>query len=173
VGKYECSPYPVTIIEERFIKNSESLTLLGIVVALFGIVANHRLQLLRSRSEEYRKASLKFIESFGSAVRKIKAGESLNHIILNEYPGHEVAMLKFVENLDNKATQEFNAAWIKYKKVWEELRDMGYTAYVATILPNNGMPLTQANIEKYERERALHVLGLIEYIMNFARRKRN
>jgi len=151
-------------------KTSE-LTLLSLAIALFGILANHRLQLWRSRSDEYRKALAQFLEVFESATRDIKAGASLNQVILGEYPKHEIAMSRFIENLDGKCKKDFNKKWIEYRNIYNSLKALGYTAYIASIIPCSDTPVTSKDIERYEIERAGHLLKLIDDLLKTVPRK--
>lgn len=141
---------------------------------LFGIVANNRLALWRTRRDEYPRDYKVFCDSFGYTVGQIKSeGTTLNLLILGEYPKHEAAASAFIHHLKGRRRREFQNQLNKYSGVYEELKGLGpaWVAATAAILPTMDSPTAPQDLDRYERERTQQYYGILEELMKIGKIK--
>lgn len=144
---------------------------------LFGIIANHRLTLWRTRRDEYRADYAQLCDTFSHAIDQLKSGDTtLNLLILGEYPKHEAAASKFINHLTGNQRVSFQEILNKYREKYQELQRLGppYIVATAAIAPseealNNATP---SDMKIWELNRTKELYQLIHDLLEISKIKK-
>lgn len=136
----------------------------GVIVG----VAAHLLT--KSREKETRnandsnEAALYFRQSFSTAIRELRSGDSDTYILQEQFPIHEEAMEKFVFNLSGREKERFREAWQRYEDYCKERTgDDAMMQHAMAVLHDRDIGTAKLNS---------HVLTLIEELLEFAKYKK-
>ena len=127
----------------------------------------------KTKRDNFTKAYSAFKKVINQAIYQIKNGDTLNVVILGEYPNHEAAMTEFVPKLKGFRRKRFKNKWNEYATHYYQLKNMGHPAFVAcaAILPYEGCPTDPLSLDLYERERRVKLLNLYKDLLEIGDKK--
>lgn len=90
----------------------------------------------RDKRQEYRIAYAKFAETFSPYLQQLEMRDTdLNSLIMEEFQKHDLARRNFDRHLSRSRKRLFNQKWGEYAEKYYQIKDLGATAKIATIVP--------------------------------------
>ena len=151
------------------------VTLVGVIVALFSIIANNRLTLWRTRRDEYLKAYSIFSGFFIFIIQQLETGGTdLNPLLLSEFPKHDLAKRDFIQHLSSSRKTRFLHIWEQYEEKYTQVKELGIFGIVAAIAPNieslNNVK-SPADMDHWELDRKNELHKIIHGLLDVAQNK--
>lgn len=150
---------------------------IGVIVSLFAIIANHRLSLWRTRRNEYRSDYAAFCEAFSHTISQLKSGDTtLNLLVLGEFPRHEAAADKFIVCLPGNQRSRFQEKFNEYRNIYLFLKELGepWMAAAVAIAPSEETleNHTPGDADKWEHDRSNELYNLIHELLEISKIKK-
>lgn len=127
----------IKIDTTTIILGSISISAIGVLAALISIYVSHRLGISRDQSKTFRADYDAFRKTFTYAIQQLdNKDSSLNKLIIDEYPKHDIAMKDFIHHLHGMRKRRFIAKWIVYQVAFYKVKKLGSVGAIAAIAPS-------------------------------------
>ena len=148
-----------------------TVALISAIVALSGILINHRLTLWRSRRDTFIVAANSFRNAFIPAITRLEKETSRHRNILNEeFRSHEKAAVAFRNSLGTRLAS-FNKAWQAYEDYAKNQVNCSTLAFIITEVDDLSLANNPAHIKEVSDRRKNECLAHFNALFEFTKYK--
>ena len=164
-----CNPMGLKGI--RFMENmpiAVNIALVAGAISLFGVFANHRLNLWRDKRSKFLQAAEAFRAAFLPAITRLEIEPGMyRHILNEEFRNQEKAAIAFRHNL-GRHLSPFDKAWQAYDAYAKEKTDVPILAFLGTEVLDMNKAGDRDHIQEVALMRKKECLHLINNLLKFA-----
>jgi hypothetical protein len=146
----------------------------AIYVGLIIAFINSLWSFLRDRNQEYKTAYLKFAGIFTEYLQALENRKlTLNCLIVDEFPKHDLARRDFVRYLRGSRKRKFAEQWMQYKEKYDQVKNLGMM-YMAIAIAPSGVDLKKVRpspqqITQWEVDRRKEIYKIIDELLKIAK----
>ena len=154
-----------------------SIPIVGVLGYLGGKLIEAEFQRRRDDRQEFRTAYANFAETFSFYLQQLETGETtLNILIVNEFPKHDLARRDFIRHLSKSRKREFDHKWLQYEEKYYQVKQHGVLGICMAFAPSiEELEKAKSSphvMDKWEHDRRKELFVIIHDLLRIAERKR-
>lgn len=130
-----------------------------ILIAPLGYLVGKFIEIIIEVSKDFSFQYIQFAKTFSSFIQQLESGrDTLNIIILDEFPKHDLARIDFIRFLGNHRKKMFAKKWDSYVGKYNQVKQFGMLGMVVVF-------------EKSDEDRKKELIQIINDLLKIAKKK--
>lgn len=130
-----------------------------ILIAPLGYLVGKAIEVIIEIGKDFSFQYIQFANTFSSFIQQLESGnETLNVLIVNEFPKHDLARIDFIRFLGKRRRKIFNKKWASYVEKYNQVKQLGPMGMIVVF-------------ETSDRDRKKELIQLIQELLKIAKKK--